>query len=75
MGSEQAIEKEQPSEAPLNAGGDATSQPWYHSSIGDNLVPEMRRLLEEYSRIAPTDVESHIYKVVCSPWLFPFPYH
>ena len=40
--------------------------PWFQSNIGSSLTPAGRRLLEEYSGVASTDVESHIYKIVRS---------
>lgn len=43
-------------------------RPWFHSSIGATLTPAGRELLEKYSNIPPTEVESHIYKAVSAPF-------
>ena len=39
--------------------------PWYQVSFGSRLTPECRQLFEEYSRIAPEEVERHVYAMVC----------
>jgi hypothetical protein len=36
---------------------------WYFKTIGD-LQPASRKLLEDYSHIPPSEVDSHIYKMV-----------
>ena len=41
--------------------------PWYHDVLQQELAAEARRVLEKYSGVAPEEVESHIYKVVCPP--------
>jgi SAM-dependent methyltransferase len=38
--------------------------PWYNDSIGSQLGPSARKLLEEYSHIPVDQVESHIYAIV-----------
>lgn len=38
--------------------------PWFQSKIGSSLTLTGRRLLEQYSGIAPSDVEAHIYRIV-----------
>jgi hypothetical protein len=37
---------------------------WYYKTIDDNLQPASRKLLEEYSHIPPSEVDSHVYKMV-----------
>lgn len=41
--------------------------PWFQSKIGSSLTLAGRQLLEEYSHIDPSEIESHIYKIVESP--------
>ena len=43
------------------------SVPWFHSKIGSSLTPAGRQLLEQYSGIKPSEVESHVYKIVSAP--------
>ncbi|KAI1775306.1 hypothetical protein F4818DRAFT_46075 [Hypoxylon cercidicola] len=52
----------------------STTLPWYHESIGDKLKPSFRKLLEDWSGIAPDDVIPHIYRVREEAWkVFPWP--
>jgi hypothetical protein len=37
---------------------------WYFKTIDGHLQPASRKLLEEYSHISPSEVDSHIYKMV-----------
>ncbi|ESZ94423.1 hypothetical protein SBOR_5216 [Sclerotinia borealis F-4128] len=39
----------------------STLKPWYHTVLGKRLGPEARELLENYSHIAPGDVDAHVY--------------
>lgn len=41
--------------------------PWFQSKIGDSLTPACRQLLEEYSGVKSSEVESHVYKIVSLP--------
>jgi len=38
--------------------------PWFQSKIGSSLTAAGRQLLQDYSGIAPDDVETHIYTIV-----------
>lgn len=49
--------------------------PWYTTSIGEQLGPAARDLLEKYARLAPEEVESHIYKIVRPSSLLPLIQH
>ncbi|TVY53939.1 Methyltransferase ausD, partial [Lachnellula suecica] len=40
---------------------------WYFKEIANHL-PASRQLLEQYSRIAPQDVDSHVYKLSQAPY-------
>jgi hypothetical protein len=54
-------------ESPLKLAATLTRSkqfPWYQESFGSRLTPTCRQLLEEYSRIPPAEVESHVYKMV-----------
>ncbi len=37
---------------------------WYKKDIGDRIPDSGRKLLEEYSKIKPEDVDRHIYEMV-----------
>jgi hypothetical protein len=41
-----------------------TNVSWYAESIGKQLNPKTRKLLEEYSHIPPNDVENHVLLLV-----------
>jgi hypothetical protein len=43
---------------------------WYFKTISDHLQPASRKLLEEYSHIPPSEVDSHVYKMVLIPLHF-----
>jgi hypothetical protein len=45
----------------------STSLPWYHQDLEYKLKPSFRRLLEEWSKIASSDVIPHIDRVVSRP--------
>jgi SAM-dependent methyltransferase len=49
---------------PANHEARSTSLPWYQPSLEKKLNERVRRVFEEYSRIAPDEVESHVYEVV-----------
>ena len=52
---------------PVQPGADVARSknlPWYKSSIGFRLTPTYRQLFEEYSHIAPSDVEPHMFYIV-----------
>ena len=38
--------------------------PWFQSKLGSSLTPAGRSLLENYSGIPASEVETHIYKTV-----------
>lgn len=38
--------------------------PWFQAKIGSSLTLAGRQLLEEYSHIDPSEVETHLYKIV-----------
>ena len=40
---------------------------WYREEIGDKLGVPARELLEQYSKIPPEEVESHVKKIVYLP--------
>lgn len=42
----------------------STKLPWYNASFEHKLAPSFRKLLEEWSGIAPEDVIPHIYRTV-----------
>jgi hypothetical protein len=42
----------------------STKLPWYSQRFEHKLKPSFRRLLEEWSAIAPEDVVAHIYRSV-----------
>jgi hypothetical protein len=39
--------------------------PWYNPDIGNRLGDSARELLENYSKIPASEVEDHVYKIVC----------
>ncbi|KAI9785579.1 MAG: hypothetical protein M1816_000390 [Peltula sp. TS41687] len=48
--------------------------PWYKTDIGVRLTPHARKLFQEYSHVAPEDIESHILKIRDVAWeIFPWP--
>ena len=49
---------------PAPEGARSVSWPWYHHVLTNELTPEARSVLEDYSGIPPEDVESHIYSIV-----------
>lgn len=52
---------------PVQPGADVSRSknwPWYKSSSGFRLTPTARQIFEEYSHIAPSDVEPHIFYIV-----------
>jgi hypothetical protein len=49
----------------------STKLPWYVPGFENKLKPSFRKLLEEWSGIAPEDVESHIYQMVRSKFREP----
>ena len=53
-----------PATSAVAAVSRSKSLPWYHSKIGTSLTPAGRQLLEQYSGIEPSEVESHVYKIV-----------
>ena len=40
----------------------STELPWYNASFEHKLAPSFRKLLEEWSGIAPEDIITHIYR-------------
>lgn len=42
----------------------STELPWYTADVEKKLKPSFRKLLEEWSGIAPESVVSHIYQTV-----------
>lgn len=44
----------------------STKLPWYTAGFEHKLRPSFRRLLEEWSGIAPQDIVSHIHQIVRS---------
>jgi hypothetical protein len=42
----------------------STKMPWYSQSFEHKLTPSFRKLLENWSGIAPEDVIPHIYRSV-----------
>ncbi|EPE32083.1 S-adenosyl-L-methionine-dependent methyltransferase [Glarea lozoyensis ATCC 20868] len=59
---------------PANHGARSTNLPWYQPSLENKLNERVRRVFEEYSRIPPDEVESHVYEVRELAWsVFPWP--
>jgi len=51
-----------------------TDVPWYNESIGDQLGPTARQLLENYSHIPSSEVESYVYAIRDKAWqIWPYP--
>ena len=51
-------------DGPVPDGARSVSWPWYHHVITNELTVDARTLFEEYAKIAPEDVENHIYRIV-----------
>lgn len=65
-----SLDNDTPGESPLKLAATLSRSqqfPWYQQSFGSLFTPECRQLLERYSRIAPAEVESHVYKMVKPP--------
>ncbi|KAI1404946.1 hypothetical protein F4819DRAFT_446037 [Hypoxylon fuscum] len=59
---------------PQNHLARSTKLPWYHQNFEYKLKSPFRKLLEEWSGIAPDDVIPHIYCVREGAWqVFPWP--
>ncbi|KAL7627942.1 hypothetical protein AAE478_002137 [Parahypoxylon ruwenzoriense] len=59
---------------PQDHSARSTKLPWHHQSFEHKLKLPFRKLLEEWSGIAPDDVIPHIYQVREEAWkIFPFP--
>ncbi len=56
-------------ERPVPEGSRSVSWPWYHHVLTNELTTEARNVLVKYSKIAPRNVESHIYSIVSLPSL------
>lgn len=51
-------------DGPVPNGARSVSWPWYHHTLTTELTVDARTLLEQYSKIPPDRVETHIYRVV-----------
>ena len=51
-------------DGPVPNGARSVSWPWYHHTLTTELTADARTLLEQYSKIPPDRVETHIYRVV-----------
>lgn len=51
-------------DGPVPEGAKSVSWPWYHHELTTELTIDARSILEQYSKIAPGDVETHIYRIV-----------
>lgn len=51
-------------DGPVPEGARSVSWPWYHHELTYELTPDARSILENYSKISPENVESHIYRIV-----------
>ncbi|KAL2043681.1 hypothetical protein ABVK25_012537 [Lepraria finkii] len=61
-------------DGPVPNGARSVSWPWYHHTLTTELTVDARKLLEQYSKILPEDVESHIYRIRDKAWgVFPWP--
>ena len=49
---------------PVPKGARSVSWPWYHHVLTNELTMEARALFEQYAKLAPEDVENHIYRIV-----------
>jgi hypothetical protein len=59
-----ASEAEQWKNLPQEHIARSTKMPWYNQSFEHKLTPSFRKLLEDWSGIAPEDVILHIYQNV-----------
>ena len=60
-------------DGPVPDGARSVSWPWYHHELKDELTPEARLVLEEYSNIRPEKIESHVYRIVSTMYLIRLP--
>ncbi|KAL9102172.1 MAG: hypothetical protein Q9163_002646 [Psora crenata] len=61
-------------DGPVPDGARSVSWPWYHHELKGELTPAARTLLEQYSKVDPAQVESHIYRIRDKAWgIFPWP--
>ena len=44
--------------------------PWYNPDVGNKLGGSARELLENYSKIPVSEVEDHVYKIVCCQYKY-----
>ncbi|KAF2867061.1 hypothetical protein BDV95DRAFT_631234 [Massariosphaeria phaeospora] len=52
----------------------SSNLPWYTAGFEHKLTPSFRKLLEEWSDIAPEEVIPHIYQIRAEAWaVFPWP--
>ena len=51
-------------DGPVPNGARSVSWPWYHHTLTTELTSDARTLLEQYSKIPPDRVETHIYRIV-----------
>ena len=51
-------------DGPVPNGARSVSWPWYHHTLTTELTLDARTLFEQYSKIPPDRVETHIYRVV-----------
>ncbi|TVY85534.1 Methyltransferase ausD, partial [Lachnellula suecica] len=59
---------------PHNHGARSLKLPWYQPSLERKLNERVRKVLEEYSGLAPDEVEPHIYNIREQAWsIFPWP--
>ncbi|CAG8955049.1 hypothetical protein HYFRA_00007063 [Hymenoscyphus fraxineus] len=59
---------------PANHGARSTNLPWYVASLDNKLGERTRKIFEEYSGLAPDEVEPHVYEVRKLAWsVFPWP--
>lgn len=49
---------------PVPEGSRSVSWPWYHHVLDKEMTPLARTMLEQYSHVAPQDVEKHVYSIV-----------
>lgn len=49
---------------PVPEGARSVSWPWYHHVLTNELTVEARAVFEHYAKLAPEDVENHIYRIV-----------
>ncbi|KAF4775227.1 methyltransferase domain-containing protein [Colletotrichum scovillei] len=61
-------------EQPLVLGDNDKSSPWYSTSIRIEVLRNAREILEEYARVPPETVETHILTLRDKIWdVFPYP--